>query len=90
MQIEVRSSFERDTKKLSDKIREDIADAVALMSSAKTISDIPGVKDIKGGKKAKNAFRMRIGEYRICFYLINGHIELIRVLPRKDVYKIFP
>lgn len=72
------------------KIKEDIANAIALISSAKTLSDIPGVKDIKGGKKAKNAFRMRIREYRICFFLRDEHIELVRILPGKDVYKIFP
>ena len=90
MQIEIRSSFAKDSKKLSNNIQENIAHAITLMVSAKTLADIPNVKDIKGGKKAKNAYRMRINTYRICFYLINETIELVRVLPRKDVYKAFP
>ena len=65
MQIDIRSSFEKDTKKLSNNIKEDIAEALALMSEAKTLSDIPHLKDMKGAKKGKKAFRMRIGDYRI-------------------------
>jgi len=54
------------------------------------LSDIPSAKDLKGGKKSKDAYRMRINKYRICFYYRNDKIELVRVLPRKDVYKVFP
>ena len=64
MQIEIRSSFARDSKKLPNNIKDEIANAIALISNATTFSDIPHVKDMKGGKKAKNAFRMRIDDYR--------------------------
>lgn len=90
MQIEIHSSFARDSKKLSPDIKEDIANAVSIMLNAKTFQEIPNVKDIKGGKKAQNAYRMRIKDFRICFYFKNDIIELVRVLPRKDVYKVFP
>jgi len=90
MQIEIRSSFVRDSKKLPDHIREKIAEAISILSDAKIFSEIPDIKDIKGGKKAKNAYRMRIDDYRICFYFKNETVELVRVLPRKDVYKVFP
>jgi mRNA interferase RelE/StbE len=90
MQIDIHSSFVRDSKKLPVNIKEDIANAITLISAAKTFLDIPDVKDMKGGKKAKNAYRMRIDNYRICFFFRNGIVELVRVLPRKDVYKVFP
>lgn len=38
----------------------------------------------------KNAYRIRMGEYRIGFVFENGTIELIRILGRKDIYKYFP
>jgi mRNA interferase RelE/StbE len=90
MQLDIRSSFVRDAKKLPDSVREDIANAIALISDAKSFSNIPDVKDLKGGKKARNAYRMLINSYRICFYYKDGVIELVRVLPRKNVYKVFP
>jgi len=90
MQIDIRSSFEKDTKKLSDTVKEDIAEVLSAMLNAKTLSDIPNLKDMKGGKKGKRPFRVRIGDYRICFYLVKESIELVRVLPRKEVYKVFP
>lgn len=71
MQIEIRSSFARDAKKLSTNIQQSIANAIALMANAKIFSAIPNIKGVKGGKKAKNAYRMRINDYRICFYLID-------------------
>ncbi len=90
MQIEIYSSFVRDAKKLPSNVKEDIADAITIISDAQTLSDIPSIKDLKGGKKSKDAYRMRINNYRICFYYRNETVELVRVLPRKDVYKVFP
>jgi len=58
MKIEIYSSFARDAKKLPDNIKEDILNAITLIQDAKTLLDIPDVKDMKGGKKAKNAYRM--------------------------------
>jgi mRNA interferase RelE/StbE len=90
MQVEIHSSFVRDTRKLSAKVKEDISDAIVLIQNAKTFLDIPHIAAMQGGKKAKNAYRMRIADYRVCFFFRNEIIELVRVLPRKDVYKVFP
>ncbi|GGH21121.1 type II toxin-antitoxin system RelE family toxin [Mucilaginibacter phyllosphaerae] len=90
MQIEIRSSFTKDVKKLSDDLKGKIESAILMMINSQGLTDISNVKPLKGGKSAHNAYRMRIGDYRICFYLENHTIELVRVLPRKDVYKLFP
>ncbi len=90
MQVEIYSSFVRDSKKLTPTIKADIANAISLMQNAKTFSEIHDIKTLQGGKKAKNAYRMRIGDYRICFYFRNEIIALVRVLPRKEVYRVFP
>ena len=82
--------FVKDTKKLPSNIKEDVANAIAIISEAEKLSEIPSIKDLKGGKKSKDAYRMRINNYRICFYYRNEVVELVRVLPRKDVYKVFP
>ena len=90
MQIEIYSSFVRDSKKLPIEVKQDIADAILSIQNAKIFSDIPKVKAMQGGKKAKNAYRMRIADYRICFFFRNELVELVRVLPRKEVYRVFP
>ncbi|MEO7213965.1 type II toxin-antitoxin system RelE/ParE family toxin [Mucilaginibacter sp.] len=90
MQLNIRSAFTKDAKKLSDILKQDVADAIHQIINAEKLADIHNVKLLKGGKKAKNAYRMRIKDHRICFYFENQTVELVRILPRKDVYKVFP
>jgi mRNA interferase RelE/StbE len=38
----------------------------------------------------KNAYRIRIEEFRIGAFIEGKTVELARFLPRKDIYKYFP
>lgn len=38
----------------------------------------------------ENFYKIRFGEYRIGLNKSATHIELIRVLHRKEIYKVFP
>ncbi len=38
----------------------------------------------------ENYYKIRFGEYRIGLNKSTTHIELIRVLHRKEIYKVFP
>lgn len=42
--------------------------------------------DIKRLKDFKPAYRLRVGDYRVLFDLIDGVIEIVRVKHRKDAY----
>ncbi len=55
--------------------------------AAQSLADIPKLKKLSG---YKNAYRIRIDEYRIGFLLEDKVIILTRLLSRKDVYKYFP
>lgn len=90
MKIEIRSSFVRDTKKCTQKIKDKITEAIHEIFEAQSLSDLKNIKELKGGKDAKYAYRMRIDDYRICFYYRDDSVELVRVLPRKTVYRSFP
>jgi mRNA interferase RelE/StbE len=57
------------------------------VSDAHTISEITGVKKMKGFNEY---YRKRIGNYRIGFEKVRDEIVLIRVLKRGDIYKKFP
>jgi mRNA-degrading endonuclease RelE of RelBE toxin-antitoxin system len=55
--------------------------------TAKKLSDISSCKKLIG---FKNAYRLRIGNYRIGFFFENEKVELIRILNRKNIYRYFP
>jgi len=56
------------------------------MGAAK-LSELSSCKKLSG---SKNAYRIRMGSYRIGFFYETGTAELVRVLNRKDIYKYFP
>ncbi len=58
-----------------------------------TIPDCHNISEIKNQKKIKghkNAYRIRMGDYRLGIFIDNERITLSRVLHRKDVYHYFP
>jgi mRNA interferase RelE/StbE len=38
----------------------------------------------------KNAWRVRLGNYRVGFFSENDIAEFVRVLNRKEIYRYFP
>jgi len=62
-------------------------DFIEQVQSASSIGEFRHIKKIKG---SQNAFRVRIGDYRIGFYLVQDTIQLARIVHRKDIYKYFP
>jgi len=88
MKILIDRSFEKDTNKIADqKLLYSIADCIELIQKVDKLSDIPNCKKLKG---SKNAYRIRIGDYRIGFIIEKQGIELIRFLHRSVIYKFFP
>ena len=53
----------------------------------KQVKEIENCKKLKG---SKNAFRIKLGHYRIGFIFEKEILELVRVLHRKDIYNSFP
>lgn len=52
-----------------------------------------GLEEIVGLKKLKandNAYRVRVGDYRIGFTITGNVITFVRVLHRKEIYRYFP
>lgn len=81
-------SFSKDISKIRDKkIIVKIENVIWNIEKANAISDISGVKKMEG---STNAFRVRIGDYRLGFYLINETIQLTVFANRKNIYKLFP
>jgi mRNA interferase RelE/StbE len=88
MNLEIRSSFEKDIKKIKDKaLKQRIKKAILKIQDAKKLGDIGDITKMGG---AENAYRLRIGDYRIGFYYLNKTVVLARFKGRKELYQYFP
>jgi mRNA interferase RelE/StbE len=88
MQVEFLSSFNKDLNKLSSApVRKSLKSLILKLEEAKSLSEIPQLKKLKGHP---DAWRIRLGNYRVGFFYNNSIIQLARVVDRKDIYKVFP
>ena len=51
------------------------------------LSEISNLKKLKG---EYNAYRIRVGDYRIGFFYQDDTITFVRVLHRREFYRYFP
>jgi mRNA interferase RelE/StbE len=87
MKLKVQPSFERDVKRAPKHIILQLNVLLDSIIAAGSLSDIPNLKKLSG---YKNAYRIRINDYRLGFILEDNVIVLMRLLSRKDVYRHFP
>lgn len=87
MKTVIKGSFVRDAKKLSSEIQLEIRDILLELEQVNSLSQIKNLKKMTG---YKNAYRIRLGNYRIGFLMIADELILSRVLHRKDIYDYFP
>ena len=88
MLVKYRTSFNNDLKKLkSSKMLDRVAEIIEFLKNVSSIDSLSNIQKLKG---EGNYYRIRIGSWRIGISLSGNDIELIRILPRKDIYKYFP
>jgi mRNA interferase RelE/StbE len=84
-----RDSFWRDVmKKVKDK--KTIIRIDEIIEEAAAAENISGIKNVKKMEGADDAYRIRVGNFRIGVFVEGDVIEFVRCLPRKDIYKFFP
>lgn len=90
MNIEFKKSFAKDLKKRSqDKaLLQQVTQVIHDVEAAKTLQDIKNLKKLKAGNN--NAFRIRIGNYRLGLIIENDTVCFVRLLARNDIYRYFP
>ena len=83
------SKFKKDLQKLKDKkIKEALLTKIVELKNASNLEKVTGVKKLSNHP---NAYRIRIGDYRLGFYLLpNNTVSLQRFVKRNDIYKLFP
>ncbi len=87
MKYAIDKSFERDAKKAPNGILKQLSVLLTIIKQANNLQEIPNTKKLKG---YRNAYRIKIDDFRLGCYLEDQTLVLSRILPRKDVYKRFP
>jgi len=88
MEIIFRKSFWKDIKNCDNKrIKESVSDIITEIESANNLSQISNLKKLKG---YKNAYRIKLKDYRIGVDFENNKLEMVSLLHRKEIYRFFP
>ena len=88
MKLSYLKSFEKATSKIRDKkLALAIYFAIQSVKQASNLAEIPNLKKLKG---FSNAYRLRVGDYRIGMLIENDTVFLSAFDHRKDIYKKFP
>lgn len=86
MIIQIDRSFEKDAKRLPPEVQQKLKQLILQIQKINTFSEI-GCEKLSG---FENAFRSRLGNYRIGIYKDGETIVLSRILNRKEIYRYFP
>lgn len=88
MRLIFRESFEKDLKSIGNPaIFKQVKKLLMKLENNSDINSIPNVKKLSG---SRNLFRIRLGDYRVGIVLLQGTVELVRILHRKEIYRYFP
>ena len=88
MTVEYLKQFSKDLLKVKDEsLKGDLFSTIIVLKNAETLNVLSNIKKLKG---YQNAYRIRIGKYRLGFYFNGEVIELARFVKREDIYKLFP
>jgi mRNA interferase RelE/StbE len=86
MKISYTRQFIKDAKKYPQ-YKTQIQKVITNFENALSISSISNIKKLQS---EGNDYRLRIGNFRIGFSIIDEQIVFRRFLHRKDIYKYFP
>jgi len=88
MRTEFLQKFSKDLDSIDARhVREAVLEVIENVEKADVLSDIRNIKKLKG---FVNAYRIRIGDYRIGIFIERDLVQFARVVHRKDIYKLFP
>lgn len=88
MDVIVTRQFEKDTEReLSKKMQLKLAEIIEDIRKSNNLLEVRNIKKLKG---FKNAYRIKMGEFRIGFVLNENIVMLSRIMNRKEIYRYFP
>lgn len=88
MKTEFLKQFYKDLDKITlQSTLDDINSSIMNVEDAVLVREITNLKKLTG---YKNAYRIKISNYRIGVFIENNIVEFARVIHRKDIYRVFP
>jgi len=92
MIIKINQSFDRDVKKVKNKyLKQALTDKIEQIEKARSLEHVTGIILLRG---YSTYYRIKVKtetkSYRIGAIVRNDTIWLVRFLPRRKVYKLFP
>ena len=88
MEVEFLAKFSKDIDQISVKsVKKNLIKLIELIESEDNLNNIPHLKKLAGHK---SAYRVRIADYRVGFFLEGKKVLFARVVHRKDIYRLFP
>ena len=88
MKLLFEKKFLKDISNLNNKkIQKAIEEIIIQSEQVSAVSQLKNIKKLSG---FKNAYRIRIGEYRIGILAEQENLIFVRILHRKEVYNYFP
>ncbi|MFN3138414.1 MAG: type II toxin-antitoxin system RelE family toxin [Allomuricauda sp.] len=88
MKVKYLKSLEKDLRKVNDKkTKQKLKQIILQMKEVKSLDELTSVTKLSGHP---NAFRIRVGSYRLGFFYENNTFVVSRFVKRNDIYKLFP
>jgi len=88
MNVEFAAKFEKDIDGIQDaSLKKQLLAVIEELELADNLQNIGNIKKLKG---ATYAYRIRMGDYRLGFFLEKRTCVLARFVHRKDIYNKFP
>lgn len=88
MKVEYLKQFSKDLLKINDEtLKNNLFEVIVLLKETENFNLLSNVKKLKGHTEA---YRIRIGKYRLGFFFDGEVVELARFAKREDIYKLFP
>lgn len=81
MRIEIRKSAIKDLQKINNPYKSNIHEKILLL---KQFPEVPNIKKLTNFEPA---YRMRVGDYRVLFDVIDDLIIIGRILHRQESYE---
>ena len=87
MQVDISNAFAKDMRSIHRNYHAKVAQIIEEMHAA---HDTRQIKNIEPCEGTQNAYRIRMGDYRIGIYIENNIIKVKRIGKRGDFYNYFP